>query len=628
MRILLSLSFLILCQCSVQAQSRRARDYFTDAQQNIRNRDYEEAMDDLESALRSSPDYAEAWLLKADLHMMLREGAKAIQSYRKAYDNSGNAAVLFRWGAATLEYGQYAVADSVLTAYVNSSQANPRYVSQANDLRARAAWAADKVNNPVDFDPQYMGEHVNKLHMQYFPAITADGNTLMFTARNLDELPSDEDFYFTRRDSLGNWSEAQPLPGRLNTAGNEGAMCLSADGEYIFYTGCDREGGFGSCDIYISFREEDGTYSEGRNLGEAINTRYWESQPALSPDGKTLFFVRGSNSRGGTMDIYYSNFTEEGWTQAKKVEGDVNTPAKEESPFIHFDGRTMYFASEGHLGMGQSDLFMATLQPDGTWGDVKNLGYPINTYKGEIALVVAPDGKTAFYSSDRGRMEDRQHLYMFELPEEVRATPVAWISGVVVDDETNQPIQAKLEFVDLSTGNVILSDVSNRRGQFQVSLPSHSSYALNVNGKGYMFYSENFALEGQSEATAEELMVRLRKLKVGDAAVLSNIFYEYDSYELTEKSTTELEKLVQFLNENPTVRLSIDGHTDNIGGATYNKELSKQRAQSIVDYLIANGIDEGRLESRGYGDTRPIEDNSTEEGRARNRRTELTILNL
>ncbi len=619
MRILLATLF-ILVHLTSCAQSRRARNYLRDAQENARNRNFEEAFRDVQSALNSSPEYGEAWLFKADMHIALGENEEALESYRSAYEYSEMTAVLFRWGRASLLNGLYAEADSVLTLYVNSEEANPRYVNDASLMRDDARWAMEQMNNPVPFNPYRMSDGVNRMDMQYFPSITADGLTMVFTARNLQDY---EDFYLTEYDSSG-WSEARPLPGGLNTPGNEGAQSLSADGNTIYYAGCDRPDGRGSCDIYVSHKLENGMWSIGENLGPVINSKSWESQPSISADGKTLYFVKAVNARNKNSDIFYSQKVDGEWTTPVKLQGEVNTPLGESSPFVHFDNQTLYFASNGHRGMGGSDLYVARRQEDGTWGQVKNLGYPINTYLEEFAMTVAPDGRTAYYASDRDNPGYRD-LYSFELPNDARATPIAWIKGTVVDDETGRPIPANVRFVQLSTQETALEEKLNAEGVFSLSLPAEQSYALNVEQPGYLIYSQNFALENQTEATAEYLEIRLKKLSVGEVVALDNVFYETDSYILDGSSATELNQLVLFLDNNPTVTLSVDGHTDNQGSSEYNERLSLQRAQSVVDYLIEHGIESSRLKANGYGALRPDASNETEEGRAQNRRTEITI---
>lgn len=609
-----------------------AEKYITDAREQARNYNFEAAFENLNKAVEREPENVEAWIFRGDLGVVLNKESVAMNSYKQAYELSNDIRVLDKWGRTSQDYGYYDKADSIFSVILEKTAGNPEVQEIVSELKENARWAQNQVDHPVAFDPQNLGPQVNRMDMQYFPAVTADGNSLLFTARDLEGQEDDENFYLSSWNE-GEWSYAERLEGSLNTPLNEGAMCISADGRVIFYTGCTdlrspRQDSRGSCDIYVSFKRPDGSWTHGRNLGDNINTPQWETQPTLSPDGKTLFFIRGRDAMSDNTDIFYSVWDGRSWSKAERLPGSVNTPGKEETPFIHFDGTTLYFASNGHQGMGEADLFKAELLDNGTWGNVTNLGYPINTYRGEVGMIVAPDGKTAYYSSDRGRSLNEMQLYSFTLPEGVRANPVAWVEGIVVDDATGDRVDAEIQFVDVASSRVLLSGRSGNEGDFTVSLPANSAYAINVSAEGYLFYSENFTLENQTEASAMSLEIRVHKLELGDALVLENVFFDTDSDQIKPSSETELSRLALFLKQNPSVELGIDGHTDNQGSSSYNLDLSRRRAESIVTFLVNSGIDEGRLEARGYGDTKPVADNSTPEGRALNRRTEMTILNL
>ncbi|TNE29240.1 MAG: flagellar motor protein MotB [Bacteroidetes bacterium] len=620
--ILLPLLFIATAAC---AQSRRAQREYQDARSSVANGNYQEALEHINKSVESSEDYAEAWLFKADIHTYLGEGDEMMTSYAKAVEFGMPMAVYFRWTDAALRLGYYAEADSLIQIYLDSDELNSRYAGRAHKMKETAQFALAQIAHPVPFEPQWLGEMVNTMEMQYFPSVSGDGKTLVFTGRNMNVEPMDEDFYATEKVD-GEWTRSQRLEGFLNTTGNEGAQSLSADGNYIFFAGCNREGGFGSCDIYVSKKLSDGTWAAPFNLGGNINTRFWESQPTISADGKTLLFVRGGNGSGDKGDIFESHLVDGRWTRATKLQGDVNTEGGEASPFLHFDGKTLYFSSNGHTGMGQEDLFVAHKDENGNWTDIQNLGYPINTFQDEFSLAVAPDGKTAYYASDRGNEADHLELYQFELPEEVRALPVAWIDGIVVEEVSSNPVKASLSFVDLETGEEVLSDENASDGTFYVSLPSGGNYAVNVTSPGYLFYSETINLKDQTDATDEYVEIVLKPIVSGESAVLKNVFFEYDSFELQNPSKIELNRLVGFMELNPDVKIRVDGHTDDEGNAAYNAKLSLDRAEAVKQYLVSQGVSEGRVQVKGFGATVPIADNSTEEGRALNRRTEFTIL--
>jgi len=315
------------------------------------------------------------------------------------------------------------------------------------------------------------------------------------------------------------------------------------------------------------------------------------------------------------------------WGKPDKIKGFVNTPQNEESVLIHPDGRTIYFSSNGHPGMGGLDIFVSRLQADGTWGKPENLGYPINTNSDENSLLVAADGKLAFFASDREGGYGDLDLYSFILPEAARPIPVTYAKGKVFDQLSFKELEARFELIDLETGELVVESFSDPvSGEFLVTLAVNRDYALNVSRPNYLFYSENFSLKGVKEGEPFFLKVPLQKIKTGSSVVLNNVFFDTDKFELKPQSRIELMKLVDFLQVNPSLRIELGGHTDNVGSDEANISLSQKRAQSVVDFLIQNGIESKRLSSKGYGESKPIADNANEAGRAQNRRTEFKVI--
>jgi outer membrane protein OmpA-like peptidoglycan-associated protein len=351
----------------------------------------------------------------------------------------------------------------------------------------------------------------------------------------------------------------------------------------------------------------------------------------MAPDGKTLYFIRGKRTRQGKeQDIYKSELKENGeWTEPVKLSSTINTPYREESVFIHPDGRTLYFSSNGHPGMGGLDIFYSRKQEDGSWSEPKNLGYPINTHDQENSLLVSPDGTHAYFGSDREGGYGGLDLYRFELPDSVRADPVTYLRGKLVDAETGEPLRAEFELKDLSNGELVTRSSSDKKnGTFLVPLPTGREYALSVDRKGYLFHSEHFMLKQKGGGTSDPVKknIELQPIDTGRSVVLENVFFETAKYNLKKESRVELDKLYRFLKANPSVRIEIQGHTDSVGTARDNQILSENRAEAVYDYLEKKGIDPSRMVAKGYGERRPIADNSTPEGRARNRRTAYKII--
>jgi outer membrane protein OmpA-like peptidoglycan-associated protein len=298
------------------------------------------------------------------------------------------------------------------------------------------------------------------------------------------------------------------------------------------------------------------------------------------------------------------------------------------APFIHPDNRTLYFASRGHQGMGGFDLFVSRMDANGNWTSPVDLAYPINTYADEINLVVNAKGDVAYISSDKLGGKGGMDIYSFKLYKEAQPVMVTYFKGIVFDKETKHRLEAKFELIDLATGKVVSSSSSDPlTGEFLLALPTEKNYGLNVSKPGYLFYSDHFELLGESSKTKPFIYnVPLQPIRVGETVILKNIFFDTDKYDLKEESRSELARLTQLLKSNPQIHIEISGHTDNHGSADHNLVLSRNRAQAVYNYLIMNGISKERLSYDGFGMTRPIDTNDTEQGRANNRRTEFRVV--
>jgi len=471
------------------------------------------------------------------------------------------------------------------------------------------------------FAPKNIGDGVNTAESEYFPSLTIDGKELVFTRR---VKGFNEDFYYSHK-KFGEWDLAQPMEGDINTPQNEGAQNISQDGQWLVFTGCNRRDGFGSCDLYISYLTPQG-WSEAINLGGTINSDQWESQPCLSPDKKDLYFASRRPGGYGGCDIYVSHLQPNGrWSDPENLGPSVNTPGDEQCPFIHADNQTLYFTSNYWPGYGDDDLFYVRKGPNGVWSEPVNLGYPINTINREGTLFITADGKTAYYASDRSDSRGGLDIYSFELREDIRPKKTLWVKGQVFDKKTGKGLPSAVELIDLSTKEPVSKIQTDESGKYLVTLPVGKDYAFNVNRKSYLFYSDNFMLSQHSPDSTYEKNIALQPIEVNASVILKNIFFDVNKYDLKPESQVELDKLVQLLTDNPTLKVEISGHTDNTGTAADNLVLSNNRAKSVVNYLISKGIASNRLTYKGYGESQPIADNKTDEGRAQNRRTEMKV---
>lgn len=594
---------------------------------------YTKAESNFREAIKIDSKFYEAYMMLGELLAKQKKFSEASYNYRTAVriDSLYFRPVFFNLANAEMMSGDYQNALIHFNVYLGQKGMSEKNTAIASKNVKNCEYAIIAMKNPVPFNPVSVGPGINTKDDEYWPSITADGQKMMFTrqpfsAGNSSQYTQSHEDFFVSYLSDGTWEKAVNAGAPLNTRLNEGAQTLSSNGTYMFFTACDRPRGMGSCDIYFS-AFNDGKWSEPSNLRSPVNTSSWESQPSISADGKMLFFSSSRQGGKGGKDLWYSVINDKNiWTEPVNLGDNVNTEGDEMSPFIHFDGKTLYFASDGLVGMGGFDLYMVRMNDDSTWTKPQNLGYPINTYNDEMGLVIESGGQKAFFSSIRD-VADGKDIFSFNLYESVRPSPVSYLKGKVVDKKTGKLLKADYELINLSTGKVVMKNNTDGAGNFLVCLPSGFNYGINVSKSGYLFYSENFMFEGQ-HTVAEPYIKRiyLNPVNVGEKMELTNVFYEVDSWQLKNESFSELNNLVTLLTVNKNIIIEIGGYTDSTGSDEYNLSLSEKRALSVVNYLIGRGIPLERLRYKGYGNASPVGDNITAEGRKLNRRTEVTVV--
>jgi outer membrane protein OmpA-like peptidoglycan-associated protein len=584
-------------------------------------------------AITIDKSFYEAYMMLGEMMSKLKRYSEASSDYRAAVkiDSLFFKPVFFSMATAEMMSGDYNNALIHFNVYLEQPGMSEKNRKVALLNVKNCEFAAKAIENPVPFSPISVGTGINTSDDEYWPSITADGQTMMFTRqtiqfdKNSPFKVGQEDFYISYYTD-GEWQKAFNAGAPLNTPQNEGAQTLSSNGNYMFFTACDRPDGLGSCDLYFSALIE-GRWSVPSNLRSPVNTSYWESQPSISADGRTLFFSSNRPGGSGGKDIWFSRLNDKNmWTNPVNMGKTINTEGDEMSPFIHFDGRSLYFASDGRIGMGGFDMYLTRMNTDSTWTEPVNLGFPINTINDEMGLVIESGGEKAYFSSIRDKQNGKDIFY-FYLYESVRPNPVSYLKGKVYDKQTGGVLKADYELINLTTGKVIAKNVTDSKGVFLVCLPSGFNYGINVNKTGYLFYSENFMLKGQhSVAEPYNKKIYLNPVKVGEKMQLSNVFYEIGSWELKNESISELDHLANLLSEHKDIIIEIGGYTDSTGLSEQNIVLSEKRALSVVNYLINKGISADRLLHKGYGNASPVGSNETVEGRKLNRRTEVKIV--
>lgn len=515
--------------------------------------------------------------------------------------------------------------------------------------------------NPERVFVDNLGSNINTPFPEYGPSISTDEATIFFTSRRSNSIGgkkdiSDNGFFedvYTSEKVKGKWGGAKQLSKNVNTDGHDATAGLSPDGSKLYvYRNTSYDGG----DLYESvlFGLD---WEEPVRMNKYINSKYHESTVSLSFDGKRLFFVSNKESGIGAEDIYFSDMDINGeWGISKNIGPEINTRYREEGVFMHPDGKTLFFSSQGHGTMGGFDIFKSSFV-DGKWSTPVNLGYPINGPDDDVFFVVSGSGNHAYFASSKQGGFGEQDIYKITFlgPEkqallnsqdqllavvaspvsnlktesavEVKSSKLTILKGLVIDEKTLTPLESSIELIDNEKNIVLATFKSNAStGKYLVTLPSGKNYGLAVKCTGYMFHSENFNLPESADYQEFDLNISMKKMEIGNSIVLRNIFFDFDKSNIRAESQNELNRLVKLLKDNPTVKIELSSHTDDVGTEEYNTRLSFARSNSVVDYLISKGISPSRLIPKGYGEAMPLDKNDTETGRQNNRRTEFKIL--
>jgi outer membrane protein OmpA-like peptidoglycan-associated protein/Tol biopolymer transport system component len=614
-----------------QLSSKYKKMYFS-ALQESKNGVYVKSLKKIDKIIKAYPDFSEGYIKKAGLHYNLKQTDKALQSLNYAISKfpESDKEMYFTRGYILFENKDYGASANDFLTFVNFDSLDNSRKIKARGFYELASFRDSLINNPVNFDPKLLPFLINTFASEYSPSLELDGSSIVFTRRRNHQ----EDLFRSFIDSMGNFSDAFPLE-EINTNSNEGAHCISADGSLILFTGCDRDVLFRGCDLYYSILKND-KWTKPSNIGKMINTPAWESQPCLSSDGNTLFFVSDRVGGQGGRDIWFSKKNiRDVWMEPQNIGPHINTAKDDETPFLHPDGKTLYWRSNGRLGMGDFDIYHAVWNEDNqSWSEVKNLGYPINTEGNEGALVVSLDGSTAYFSTDffsksSENKSPNLDICYFELPPFAKANPTTFVKCKVRDGITKKPVIALIEIVKQLNNVVFYNNETNDSGNALIPLHFKHKYILHVTKNNYIFYSAHIDLDriynSQDPLELDIEIFPMVKTEESKPVILNNIFFKTGSFELLPESQTEIMILYGLLTSNPKIKITITGHTDNVGQPEDNNILSLNRANSVKKALVEQGISESRIQVDGKGQNQPIDTNITEEGRKKNRRTEFTI---
>lgn len=494
------------------------------------------------------------------------------------------------------------------------------------------------INNPVPFNPKLVKGISSQLD-DYLVSLSPDNEIAYYTRKTKDyqisgyksEPAFQEKFYFSYRISDNVFDNGKEMPYPFNRNENEGGATITGNNKELIYTVCKMVTSprqYYNCDLYSS-KNIKGYWTDIVPLERVNRPDTWESMPSVTADGKELYFVSNRSGGVGGYDIYKSIKDENGeWSEPINIGKPINTSGDEKSPFIHTDTRTLYFSSNGRPGIGGYDIYYVKLNDNNEKTEVKNIGYPINTENDEVGFIVSIDGKYGYFSSNNIKNESLggMDFYYFSLYNEAKPEEVILVKGNLKSEDTTKPIKATVQIKSLESKRVTFIPV-DEDGDYVASLLKNEDYLLTIKGEDIVYQSTYVAAKDSITAPVIKLEMEVQPIEVGMHYRLHNIYFAFNSADILSSSQKVLDEFIVFLNDHPTMTISIEGHTDNVGSDEFNLILSENRAKAVYNYLVNNGIDSNRLQYKGFGETTPIATNETEEGRAMNRRTEFVILN-
>ncbi|MCF8331184.1 MAG: OmpA family protein [Bacteroidales bacterium] len=646
------------CDVDISNKSRR---YHEKGRKKYLDADFNKALEYLDKAIKESPENYNAHLLKAYININPQNRRGSIQSAAKSFKAVAEICpqadikcyyylgeIYYgreEWGKAAQYYDKFLTSDLEEQKRVTDND-----FEHAQKMFKKARFNKQIFSNEVPFDPKPV-KGVSTPLDEYLAIISPDHEKMFFTRKTKVQKRENvwdsgnsytEEFMQASRKTDNVFTRGNAMDYPFNQEQNEGGATITIDNKDLYLTICKQTKDYYNCDICHS--HFDGQYwTDIVNLGDKVNNDdTWESMPSITSDGNKIYFVSDRPGGYGGYDIYYTKKDSEGnWSKAINAGPAINTSGDESSPFIHTDSQTLYFSSRdrfdeatqqnypGHKGLGGFDIFYIRLGEEEKMTEPKNIGYPINTEDDELGFFVSTDGSKGYFATNKYSAKGDYNIFYFDLYEEARPEKVLFIKGTLKDEENKQPIEdAKIELRNVESKKVTVVDVDDETGDYVAAMPFKSDYVMTVKSKKHVYQSRYISSKKPTYMNPANVDIELEPFKVGKSYKLNDIYFDTDSDSLTKESKVVLRDFVDYLKNNSNISIAVHGYTDNVGEPDYNLKLSKNRAKAVYDQLIKMGVSASRLKYEGFGEADPVADNSTEEGRAKNRRTEFKIIGL
>ncbi len=619
------LYWFLFAALSVAAQpSKNAERLFNKAMNYRAQNQPEKAFATMHRAIKSDSRYEDAYINLGNWYFHSQRYKEAAEVYQQAAYNcrGGHKAYARPLATALLMDGQLSQAQFVTNKYGGNSK-------EWQELKQQITVVRRAMNNPHVEQAVNMGIRVNTESSETFPTISADGQTLYYTRRTNG---IDDDIYFSKRDSCGGWFSGLPMPYPVNTSGQEAAQMISADKHYLFFMRCDNRSITGwansSCDLYMAYTA-DSIWSTPQGFGATINTPSYEGMPCLSSDNRVLYFASDREGGFGGLDIWMSRFESGLWQEPINLGPEINTPGNESAPFLHADNKTLLFVSDGHPGMGKTDIFISRRVSDTSWTPARNVGYPINSTSAEASISLSVDGRKAYFSSNRDRLEADYDLYEMDWPKSLRPEEITFINGRVYDSLSGHALNYASIFLHDLYGNQVQHYTSNRGdGSFMIIMPINTKYTVSIHRFGYKSIIDTLIFSESHLAEPWEFNVALLpddyKEPLDDTLILT-LHFATNYTILSEDQKKQIQDAIAPWLPGNDLLVEVNGYTDNTGTPMVNEQVSKLRAQAVASGLVEAGLNPAAMYSQGWGEVNPVADNETQENRDLNRRVEIII---
>ena len=622
--------------------NKRANKVYEQAMKAYRVRDYSRSIELLNDVTAIEPEFTDAYFVLGLIYISdTKLNVKAARdNFLRVIKICPKYDVYTYYYLARIAYGakEYEKSLDYVTVFledVDKIKSDEDY-ENAVSIQEYSTFYAEILNNPVPFNPKPVPGISTTLD-EYLPIISPDNEMALFTRRvkippRRDDITPQvkykEEFMYSLKQGE-NFLEGERMPDPFNRNDNEGGATLTIDNKKLYYTLCKYTKGsyYYNCDICFS-EFNNGSWSPIESISDNVNLpETWESQPSVTSDGSTIYFVSDREGGFGGYDIYKTSLNENGeWDFPENLGPVINTSGNEKSPFIHTDSQTLYFSSDGHMGLGGYDIFFTKLDTNGTWSSPQNIGYPINSYDDDVGFFVGTDGRYGYFASNKYDGLGGWDLYYFDLYEEARPEKVLFLKGIVQTEENESLANTRIELKNVASKKITSVPLDTITGEYAAAIVFRNDFIMTVKKKGHVQESKYISRIDQRYSKPIDVLVDLKLIEVGMTYRLNDIYFNFNSFELPAESKIVIREFYEFLMDNPNLKVSIQGHTDDIGNERDNLLLSENRARAVYNELIHLGIPSSRIAYKGFGESKPIASNKTEDGRARNRRTEFVIV--